>query len=301
MKRYASLILASALVSSLLVQTSVNAETIVTNETEEKEVQQEKFIKVIGTIEKLTEESKDSYYATVKSTEEEFGFYYNDATTILDNTGTEVELSEGMEITAYIDASKSMIMIYPPRYSPEVVIVQTEKPGIVELQRFNAQLLNKEENLVIKVVDETIIEDLSGNTLTKDGMIEKEVLIFFDYVLESYPAQTGPQKILVLENELSNIDKAIAIAETDHYEVNGVNMIPLRLVAEQLGFQVGSTGKGAIVSKGNVSFTITRGTTQYSYNKAIRNFSEKPVLLEERKTYVPYEFLELLIELSSIE
>ena len=106
---------------------------------------------------------------------------------------------------------------------------------------------------------------------------------------------------MVLNKETSKIDKAITIANEDYYEVNSVKMIPLRRVAEQLGFQVDSTGRGAIVSKGNVSFTITRGTKQYGYNKALRYFQQEPELLEKGKTYVPYEMLEQLIELTETE
>ena len=36
-------------------------------------------------------------------------------------------------------------------------------------------------------------------------------------------------------------------------------MVPLRLIAEKLGFKVEVTPKGAIVSKGALSYTITRG------------------------------------------
>ncbi|QCR32221.1 stalk domain-containing protein [Lysinibacillus sp. SGAir0095] len=300
MKKYASILMTSALISSLLLQPTVSAKE---NDSSvvETEAQQENFIKVIGKIESITEETKGNYFATVKSNNEEFGFYYNKSTVIMNNVGEIVELSEGVEITAFIDAKNPMLMIYPPRYSPDVVIVQTKKSGTVQLDQFNEQFLNKKEDLVIKVTEETIIQDLAGKAQAKADIVEKDILIFFDVVLESYPAQTSPSKILVLNKETSKIDKAITIANEDYYEVNSVKMIPLRRVAEQLGFQVDSTGRGAIVSKGNVSFTITRGTKQYGYNKALRYFQQEPELLEKGKTYVPYEMLEQLIELTETE
>lgn len=300
MKKYASILMTSALISSLLLQPTVSAKE---NDSSvvETEAQQENFIKVIGEIESITEETKGNYFATVKANNEEFGFYYNKSTVIMNNVGEIVELSEGVEITAFIDAKNPMLMIYPPRYSPDVVIVQTKKSGTVQLDQFNEQFLNKKEDLVIKVTEETIIQDLAGKAQAKADIVEKDVLIFFDVILESYPAQTSPSKILVLNKETSKIDKAITMANEDYYEVNGVKMIPLRRVAEQLGFQVDSTGRGAIVSKGNVSFTITRGTKQYGYNKALRYFQQEPELLEKGKTYVPYEMLEQLIELTETE
>ena len=263
---------------------------------QKQEVQQMNFFTITGTIIKVTEESTGTFFATVKTEEEEFGFYFDNQTLIFDNTGKEAKLEEGAEFTAYVDSSKPMLMIYPPRYSPDVVIVQTDEPGTVELQQFDENLLNKKQDLIIHLSKETVMENLSRKPVSKEDIINKDVLIFYEVVLESYPAQTGPKRVILLERELTPVDKALKIAETDFYEVNGETMIPLRLVAETLGFKVESTGKGAIVSKGNVSFTITRGTTTYGYNKALRFFKERPELLEENKTYVPIEFLHLLIE-----
>lgn len=298
MKKYASILTASVLVSGLLWQPTVFAEVTENTVIEKEGIQQESFIKVSGVIDSITEETKGNYFAAVKNGDEEFGFYFNDQTFIYNTVGDKVELSEGLEITAFVDASKAMIMIYPARYSPEAVIVQAKDSGPVEIQKFNDKLLNEKGDIVISVTDKTIIHDLDGKTLSRDEIVDKDVLIFYDVVLESYPAQISPFKILVLEKEASNIEKAISIANEDYYEVDGVTMIPLRRVAEQLGFQVDSTGKGAIVSKGRVSFLITRGTKQYGYNKALRYFEKEPALLEKSKTYVPYEFLNQLIELS---
>lgn len=298
MKKYASILMASALVSSLFMQSTVSAEGTDTTVVEQ-EAEQANFLKVTGQIESLKEESTGHYYATVKSGNEEFGFYYNDKTVILNNAGEKVELLKGSEITVYVDAHQSMIMIYPPRYSPDVVIVQSEKSGTVELQRFNEKYLNDKGDLVIHVTDKTVISNLDGKILAKDAIVDQDVLIFYNYVLESYPAQTGPFKIVVLEKELSEIDKAIAIANEDYYDVNGVKMIPLRRVAEQLGFEVESKGNVAMVSNGRVTFTITLGAKHYGYNKALRYFEEAPALLEKNKTYVPYELLDQLKELKA--
>ncbi|MFC7685068.1 stalk domain-containing protein [Ureibacillus sp. GCM10028918] len=298
MKKYAPILISSALISSLLLLPTVSAEGTENPAVEEVQQSKSNFLKVTGEIVSIEADPKGNNYATVKTGEKEFGLYYDDTTLVLNNAGEKVELIEGAEITTFIDSRKPMIMIYPPRYSPEVIIVQSKDPSTVELQKFNKQLLNEKEDLVINLTDETEIHDLSGRKMSKDAIAEKDVLIFYNYVLESYPAQTAPFKIIVLEKEPSKIDKALAIADEDYYEVNGVTMIPLRLVAEQLGFQVESKGKVIIVSKGNVSFTITVGSKHYGYNKALGYFQEEPTILEKGKTYVPYELLEQLIELT---
>ena len=78
---------------------------------------------------------------------------------------------------------------------------------------------------------------------------------------------------------------------------NGVKMIPLRKVAEHLGYKVLSQPKinGAIVTLQNSSFTITRGEKMYGYNKSLRQFEVAPEL-KGMKTYVSEDFLELLIQ-----
>ncbi len=169
-----------------------------------------------------------------------------------------------------------------------------EEVGTVQLDQFDENFLNKNKDLVINVNEETPIINLSGKQLTATDIINKQVIIFYEYVLESYPMQTGPSKVIVLDP--SDEELAKQIAEIDNYDVNGVKMIPLRLIAEQLGYKVEFTGDGAILSKGPVSFTITIGEKMYGYNKALKYFAEEPTLLEYGKTYVPYEFLEFLLE-----
>lgn len=296
MKKAIPFLLTSAMVSGFMLSPAVYAENNESIPIAEQEV--ENYFTVAGEIKKITEEPSGNYFAAVENGEEQFGFYFNDTVKVFDNTGKQVELKEGMNITAFVDANNIMLMIYPPRYSPDVVIVQTEQQGTAELQQFDENLLNKKKDLKIFVNDQTIIENLAGVKKSKEDIINRDVLIFYDIVLESYPGQTTPKKIVILTEYSQEIENAIAIAENDFYEVNGEKMIPLRLVSEQLGFKVESNGNGAIISKGNLSFTITRGSTAYGYNKALGYFKEAPALLEENKTYVPYEFLEKLIEIS---
>jgi len=68
-------------------------------------------------------------------------------------------------------------------------------------------------------------------------------------------------------------------------------MVPLRSIAEKLGFQVESKGKTVILTKGNESYTITRGEKAFGYNKSLLTLSVAPSL-KDTKTYVPVEFIE---------
>ncbi len=302
-KKKLSALCAFAVLSSFTLIPDGNVQALEVNDNpviEAKEEYQFKYFQVSGTISSITEKENGSFFATIDSKENPFGFYFNEDTFIFDNSGNAVKLKEGMQITAYVDSLKPMIMIYPPQYSPDVVIVQTDNPGTVQLDQFDQNYLNVAKDLIIHLNEKSNIMNLSGEKLSKEDVIDKEVLIFYEVVLESYPAQTGPSKVIVLERneqweQPSEIEKAYQIAENDFYIVNNVKMVPLRLIAEQLGYRVDSTGVGAIVSKGEVSFTITRGTKSYITNGTTKQFVEAPALLEPRKTYVPYEFIEELV------
>jgi len=285
-------------------------EAVVTNATDNNEQNQQIqpiFIKITGTIENV-EKRKDSTYYTVKEDENTNVFVVNDDTLVYDNTGKEVELQKGDKVTAYTYANKPMLMIYPPQYNPEVIIVETKEMGTVEVDFFNKELVNTDNTLKLNVGKETEILSLSGKKVKAEDLAEQHLLVFYTIATMSIPAQTPPSKVVVLDTiaqEPGEVDpgetdpsKAAVqeIINNDFYEVEGTKMVPLRLIAEELGFKVESTGKGAIISKGALSYTITRGQKEYGYNKALRYFKVAPALLEPTKTYVPVEFVEELMK-----
>ncbi|MFC9542536.1 stalk domain-containing protein [Lysinibacillus sp. NPDC056959] len=280
-------------------------EAVVTNATDNKEQNPEvqpTFIKIAGTIENV-EKREDATYYTVKENENINVFVVNDETLVFDNTGKEVKLQKGDQVTAYTYANKPMLMIYPPQYNPEVIIVETKEMGIGEVDFFNKELVNTDNTLKLNVGKETELLSLSGKKVKAKDLAEQHLLVFYTITTMSIPAQTPPSKVVVLDTiaqEQGEVDPSKAavqeIINNDFYEVEGTKMVPLRLIAEELGFKVESTGKGAIISKGAVSYTITRGQKEYGYNKALRYFKVAPALLEPSKTYVPVEFIEELMK-----
>ncbi|MGE7908236.1 stalk domain-containing protein [Lysinibacillus xylanilyticus] len=285
-------------------------EAVVTNATDNNEQNpqvQSIFIKITGTIENV-EKRKDSTYYTVKEDENTNVFVVNDDTLVYDNTGKEVKLQKGDKVTAYTYANKPMLMIYPPQYNPEVIIVETKEMGTVEVDFFNKELVNTDNTLKLNVGKETEILSLSGKKVKAEDLAEQHLLVFYTIATMSIPAQTPPSKVVVLDTiaqEPGEVDpgetdpsKAAVqeIINNDFYEVEGTKMVPLRLIAEELGFKVESTGKGAIISKGALSYTITHGQKEYGYNKALRYFKVAPALLEPTKTYVPVEFVDELMK-----
>ena len=313
MKKVLPVAMSALLIGSVVVTTNALAkegEAAVTNKTEENDVQPT-FSKIVGTIEHVEVRENATYYTT-KEDDNTNLFVVNKDTLIFDNTGKEVELKKGDKVTAYNFTNKPMLLIYPPQYNPEVIIVETEAVSSVAVDLFNKDLLSEAYSLKLNVSEETKIVHASGEEGKVADLADQHLLVFYTITTMSIPAQTPPIKIIILDNvaqesaegelvsELSTkvdstpeaVQKIIA---SDFHEVEGIKMVPLRLIAEELGYKVQAITNGAIVSKGAVSYTITRGEKRYGYNKALRQFDVAPALLEPSKTYVPVTFVEELI------
>ncbi|MFJ8520640.1 stalk domain-containing protein [Lysinibacillus xylanilyticus] len=255
------------------------------------------FNTTYGTVEKANSGEKITYF-TVKDGEQTNILEITKDTLVFDNTGKKVELKEGDKIVAYTFANKPQKLIYPPQFNPDVVIVETKEAGFVEVDYFFENLTNTYEMLKLNIGENTELLNTKGEKVSAKDLKEKNLVVFYTVSTKSIPAQTTPSKVIVLDEESGNttentVDAEIAeIIATDYLEVDGTKMVPLRLIAEKLGYKVESTSKGAIVSKGNLSYTITRGEKMFGYNKALRQLHTAPALLEGNKTYVPVEFIE---------
>lgn len=289
-----------AMTALLVGSTAVANTTFATNDVpSEQEQVQPIFIKVAGTIESVEKRGNVSYYS-IKEGENINTLAVTADTLVYDNTGKKVELKKGDKVIAHTYANKPMILIYPPQYSPEVVIVETEEMGTASVGTFDSNLLDANLSLKLNVSEEMELSSLSGKEVKVSDLAEKNLLVFYTVTTRSIPAQTSPHKVVVLDQKDTDqeIETSPVIEEIiakDFYEVNGIKMVPLRQLAEELGYKVESTGKGAILSKGAKTYTITRGEKSYGYNKALRYFEMAPALLEPEKTYVPVQFIQELI------
>ncbi|MGM9949343.1 MAG: copper amine oxidase N-terminal domain-containing protein [Lysinibacillus sp.] len=265
-------------------------------ESGEAEQVQGKFIKLTGTFRTFEERPNGSLYALIEQGEHIYGIIVDEKSAVLDNAGNPIELEEGMAFTAYVDADKPMIMIYPPQYVPELIIVQTKEQGFVEVDQFDENFAG--EKLKLNITSDTVIENLSGTKLEAKAIADADAAIFYTTATKSIPAHVEPSKVLVLSHDGQDegFEAVQDLIAGDFYEVDGVKMVPLRLVAEELGWKVESTGKGAVVSKGGTSFTITRGETSYVHDGQERRFEVAPALLEPIKTYVPVDFVDYLVK-----
>ena len=301
MKKMAPLALSALLLGTVTVSAQQNDQTEVSEEVQQTAA----FIETTGKITSV-ETLSDSKLYFHDSEENPFHFYVNDSTIILDKKGNVVELKQGDTVTLFILANQPMILIYPPHYSPAVVIVSEEsEPNFVKVAQFDKNLISEDNQLKLNISEDTQIVNAKGEKVSMDEVTKQNAVVFYGPSTFSIPAQTTPYKIVVfskIEDNLqtpetpeTNTEKLDVLIGKDFYEVQGKKMVPLRKVATQLGYKIEATKKGAILSKGAASYTITRGEKTYGYNKALRQFNVAPALLENGKTYVEYDFaLELM-------
>ncbi|WP_068986032.1 MULTISPECIES: copper amine oxidase N-terminal domain-containing protein [Lysinibacillus] len=300
MKKFAPAAMTALLFGSVVVPVASANEKPTETEQQSSQIQIDPvhiFNNTHGTVEKVDAGENITYF-TVKDGEQTNILEITKDTLVFDNTGKKVELKEGDKVVAYTFANKPQKLIYPPQFNPDVVIVETEEVGFVEVDYFFENLTNTYDVLKLNIGENTELLNEKGEKVEAKDLAEKHLVVFYTASTRSIPAQTTPSKVIVLDNESeisseNTVEEEIAaIIAKDSYEVDGTKMVPLRLIAEKLGYTVESTGKGAIVSKGNVSYTLTRGEKMFGFNKALRPLNAAPALLEANKTYVPVEFVE---------
>lgn len=261
------------------------------------------FIKSSGVIKDIVK-TDDLVTLTVESDDKEpiITNFKVSNDTLLFNSGTTKEVKKeffqkGQRIDAYYDKNKPMLMIYPAQISPELVIVHDAKnSSSVKVGKFDEQLLSLDKKLKLKIDKETVLVNERGEKVTQKDLRGKELIVFYTIETKSIPAQTVPSKIVAINYQSPEMKEVQKIIEKDHFMQNGTKMIPLRKVAEQLGYKVNYHPKRNIVylKLGNSSITIKRGEEMYGYNRSLRKFKEKPVV-KDNETYVSEDILEILI------
>lgn len=179
-------------------------------------------------------------------------------------------------------------------------------------------------SLALYVDEDTPIFDTKGNKLTESDLEGNYSAVFYDYTTMSIPAVTNPIKIVVLGGvpvslpeleypeetpdvteapeaspEVINVDfNEYELDKSEALEENGITVVPVRKIAEELGYEVLWNNDERSVSIGTtamgVSFKI--GENSYSKSKAAAFvLSAAPVIIDD-KTYVPVDFFEQILE-----
>ena len=113
------------------------------------------------------------------------------------------DLKEGDRIHAYMDSKKPVVMIYPPQYTADVITVQkADEPNGIDVAKYNDKLENDTNTLKLNESEDTKITDELGEVLTWDDVKGANAVVFYGATTRSIPAQTTPDKIVVLKTTL---------------------------------------------------------------------------------------------------
>ena len=183
------------------------------------------------------------------------------------------------------------------------------------------ELLCSNGSLILRPNDETTYAAFKTKNIVTLADIKEgsELLAWCDVIALSYPGQGTPTKFVVLSTPEENLptptsgeandDTKISVSGTTvkvdgkeisspAYEKGDTIMLPLRAIAEALGFEVIWNGDNSVqVVQGAQVGTLTIGDINYGFAKMIVKLDVAPELTDDL-TYVPAEFFEEVLHIS---
>lgn len=224
-------------------------------------------------------------------------------TFVLDNA----EINIGATVTGFYNANAPMIMIYPPQYSAEVLVVHNEDFN-VKVDIFDQDLVSSDNTLKLNITSTTEIVAQDGN-IFKNELAKEKLIVIYSSSTKSIPAQTSPQKIIVLSEKKTDIHDDISNVEiivndnkieapAAYVNKQGIVMVPLRPTSEALGFEVLWNNENRSITLGN-DISLSIGVDKYinMQNPQI-NLGSAPTLVENR-TFVPLSFFREVIQMNN--
>ncbi len=108
-----------------------------------------------------------------------------------------VTLREGMRATFYYRTDAPVPLIYPPQYNAVVVVPDRRNGQFVTVGYFNGALINEEQTLQLNL--NSRVQMLTTNNQRFLGSpANHDLVVFYETSTRSIPAQTTPDKIVVL-------------------------------------------------------------------------------------------------------
>lgn len=221
-------------------------------------------------------------------------------------------ISVGSEITVYYDANAFMIMIYPPQYKAEVIVIENDSRN-VRVDLFDDELVSADGLLKLMNISEVKNIVNEDGTDYKGELTDKVLAVVYTTSTKSIPAQTTPEKIVVLGKAADPDRKtdekpdtaAISVSGSDVFvygkkitapaafvSSTGVQMIPLRAAAEAMEYEVIWSNAERSVSLGS-DIKLKIGGDSIFIKGAEVKLDEAAVIIDG-STFVPASFFDLL-------
>lgn len=247
------------------------------------------------------------------------------------------DIKKGDKITVYSNAYAPAPLIMPPQYQADVIVVEDAAATInsIDVDTYvkgeDEMLVNISNTLALNIAEDTEIVDREGKKADAKELDKKDLAVIYSASTKSIPAQTTPIKVVVLgENEMAlkaleaanatpapeatpeatpevtdaPVDyskvKDITVGEkviTNIYKENDTLMVPLREIAETLGFTVEWDGATKSIMLNSGIYSLKIGENAYGVGKMMpQQLKAAPVIKDDDLTYVPVEYFTELLE-----
>lgn len=161
-----------------------------------KKSEQAPFGSVTGTVKEITEPQKGVKHLLIQDASGgEARLVITEDTYVLD--GAEAKI--GDTVTGFYNPNAPMLLIYPPQYNTEILVVHQEGQN-VKADLFDENLVSSDGFLKLNVREDTEVITQDGNPFT-EKLANKKLLVVYDIATKSIPAQTTPLKIIVLSEK----------------------------------------------------------------------------------------------------
>ncbi|HWP80820.1 MAG TPA: copper amine oxidase N-terminal domain-containing protein [Candidatus Acidoferrum sp.] len=220
------------------------------------------------------------------------------------------EVAVGDTVTLFYEADKPMLMIYPPQYNAAILLVNPDEDFSVAADLFDDNLLSRDKGMVLRVGDKTELRSPDG-TPYEGSPAGNRLLVFYTVAAESWPVQVTPEKVIVLGKPEASFTPPVHISAAElvvggktveappaFVSDDGAVMVPLRAIAEALGYEVtweGATGTVYL----NTAISLQIGQDNYVYMRmAPITLGAAPVLRDSR-TFVPLNYFREVLGLNN--
>jgi hypothetical protein len=227
-------------------------------------------------------------------------------------------VKEGDTVTGYYLANAPMIMIWPAQYTIAVLAVGAPTDLSLSVDRFSKMegregwMLNKGGNLAFQIGESTEVMLANGDDF-KDGHIEgRRMIVIYSSSTRSYPALTMAAKVIVLYEDAVTgpepipewmssgsaidatgwpilVDGELIAAPAAFQTEDGIVMVPVRAVAEALGYDVNWDHETKSVRLG-VAIHLWIGNTEVHFGRRAPIAISTAPQIVDGSTYVPLDF-----------
>jgi len=235
------------------------------------------------------------------------------------------EVKEGGTVTGYYLANAPMITIWPAQYTIAVLAIGAPTDLCLCVDRFYAMedregwMLNMGGNLAFQIGESTEVVLANGDDF-KDGHIEgRRMIVIYGPSTRSYPALTMAIKVIVLYEDAVTgpepipewmlggsvidaagwpiiVDGEQIVAPAAFQTEDGIVMVPVRAVAEALGYDVNWDHEAKSVRLG-AAIHLWIGNDEVHFGRMAPIIISTAPQIVDGSTYVPLDFFRTVLGL----